>query len=109
MTKVYAVGVIKADLSDNAHSFIKESRLWSLFSSFVNAENSILRNEGDIFEYYYNLALIEEVMLADDSKLNPYCISNQWWYHASYVENELVIVPIKKPKSVENVTCFWVG
>lgn len=121
MIKVYAVGVIKANLTNPQESFIKNSRLWFISSSFEYAESAILTNSGDLFEYYYNLALIEEIILAGtiDKDNDPpevvhyYPTPTQWWYKATYsdepTEHNPVVTSIAKPEVIENIVCFWVG
>jgi hypothetical protein len=117
--KIYAVGVMTADLSENPRSFIKEQRLWYMFANFEDAEKCVLQNESDIFEYSYNLALIEEIYLigsktSDEEKEAGWTVPKQWWYYADYsqgAESEPypIVTKIDTPKTVENVCCFWCG
>jgi hypothetical protein len=106
MSKVYAVGVIYADLSDNTINTIKDQRLWYIFADFASAEKCVLENQSDIFESSYNIALIEEVSLIDPSNPNnKWEVPKQWWYKATYDIN-----PIIEPTLPLNVgVCFWVG
>lgn len=118
---IYAVGVIQADLSENPRRFIQDQRLWYLFSTFSEAEKCVLGNESDIFEYSYNLALIEEIYVigSDTSEEEKACYSivpKQWWYLADYSKGEgeesepyPKVTKIPTPKCVENTCCFWVG
>lgn len=117
--KIYAVGVIQADLSENPSHFIKSQRLWYLFADFESAEKCVLENQSDIFEYYYNVALIEEITVLfpkSSEKNEDWRIPKQWWYKITYHEHpndNIEIAPtiekIETPKCVENVCCFWVG
>jgi hypothetical protein len=114
--KVYAVGVIHADLSENPRRFIKDSRLWYLFADFQSAEKCVLENQSDIFEYYYNLALIEEIGVIPSQKSKDKgtwgYIPPQWWYRIVYNDDPdgaPTIEKIPTPKCMENVACFWVG
>jgi hypothetical protein len=115
MHKVYAVGVIHAELIDNRDPKepvwkIQSSRLWSLFSSFEMAQNKILHNYGDIFENYYNFGLIEEITLADSvNQQGSYPTPPQWWYQASVVEDNCLIIPIPRPNMNCQIECFLVG
>jgi hypothetical protein len=112
LSVIYAVGTLKADLTPGAKNFIIDQRLWFLSSSFELAQKSVLENEGDIFESYYNLALIEEVSVQGVTSL-PFIVSPQWWYKASFDVvtplDPISIVSIPKPQCVENVYSFWVG
>lgn len=116
--KVYSVGVIQADLSDNAGKFIKEQRLWYLFKNFEDAEKCVLENHGDIFECDYDYAVIEETYVHDYS--NPAkdgelaYVPEQWWYHAEYSttnrwETDPIICKVNRPKCMENVCYIWIG
>lgn len=117
MAKIYAMGTMRVNLTDNPSKFIESQRLWFLFSDFDTAEKAVLSNEFDIFEYYYNIALIEEIELlpvTDPKAL--YTSNNQWWYSAAYKDNfnqiydyNLEIKKIPKPMTVENLVNFWVG
>ena len=115
MHKVYAVGVLKADLSDNPRRFIIDRRLWYLFADFEAAQKCVLENQSDIFEYYYNIALIEEISVLNPfDQNNAWNIPTQWWYKITYHpsdDNEIppTIEEIPPPKCAENVACFWVG
>lgn len=122
MNKVYAVGVLQIDLSENARRIIKEDRLWHLFAKFEDAEEAVLKNSGDIFEYYYNFALIEETYVIDPTdppKPGEFGgFPKEWWYHADYTVNppdektgwrEPFIQAVEKPKCLDKTVYFWVG
>lgn len=118
---VYALGVLQVNQSADSSisSFIKEQRLWYIFKNFEDAEKCVLENQSDIFEGYYNMALIEEVYLHDYSPAPSLSSNdgvwtrNQWWYQADYLseypERDPIITKIDKPKILENTTRFWVG
>lgn len=119
MYKVYAVGVMQIDLSEtqkypNGH----KTRLWYFFANFEDAEKCVLENQTDIFEYYYNVALIEEHYVHDPNDPAPPSIgvlAKQWWYKAEYVEDyegtltNIVISKIDKPQVFKNIVNFWAG
>jgi hypothetical protein len=118
MSKVYAVGVIQADLSENPRRFIKDQRLWFLYSKFEDAEKCVLENHSDIFEYYYNFAVIEEVYVIDPSsprkKDEGNYVPKQWWYKADFSagregDHHPVITSVEQPKCMENICCIWIG
>lgn len=116
--KVYAVGVIQADMSENPRIFINNQRLWYLYSKFEDAEKCVLENHSDIFEYYYNYAVIEEVYIHDYT--NPpkegeaTYIPKQFWYFADFNAKKdgdtlPLISKVDIPKCMENTCCLWVG
>jgi hypothetical protein len=124
MNKVYAVGVMQADLSDNSGNspgqIIKASRLWFFFARFEDAEECVLQNQTDIFEYYYNVALIEEHYVYDphdpEGATQKWNTPTQWWYEAIYpvvnTGKDDVGPQIRKmenPKIFEHIYCFWAG
>src|SRR5437868_15463194 len=111
MHKVYAVGVMQLDTSENAKRPKKSERLWHLFANLEEAQECVLQNRGDLFEYYYNYALIEETYVID--KTDPpqegefAGLPREWWYHADYSINtpdertgwsEPVVTACEKPK-----------
>ena len=120
MYKVYAVGVMQVDLS-RADKFPsdRKSRLWFFFANFEDAEKCVLENQSDIFEYYYNIALIEEHYVHDPNDPAPPeigVIAKQWWYEAQYPTDEktgeslpLIISKIETPQIFRNIVNFWAG
>lgn len=107
MNKVYAVGTLKCNTNPTATRFVEESRLWYLMSSLQNAEQTILHNDGDLFEDYFNFGLIEEVILADTQRNAGYIVPNQYWFYRDPTTE--IITAVEKPKVIENIVCFWVG
>lgn len=117
---IYAVGVLdineKYDANKVGSKRIKDQRLWYVVSSFEEAERIVLQNEGDIFEYYYNHAIIEEIFVVGSipNKYDAWSIPKQWWYKASYSNNEdvapnPVVTRIDPPDWAEHICNFWVG
>jgi hypothetical protein len=116
MTKIYAVGVIKAEQLETK-PFIKELRLWYLFHRFEDAEKCVLENQSDIFEFYYDFACIEEVYVHDYA--NPpkegeeTYIPKQWWYKINYFDGgdhkDDIVEKIDQPERMNKVCCIWVG
>jgi len=122
--QVYALGVMQIEYDhrskdeDPPSFIIKTERLWGLYSSFELAEDAILNNRGDLFEYYYNLGLIEEVtVLGNDTQYISTFPKNRWWYLAEYEKNlngpfglsEPKISKIDCPDFFKNIFNFWVG
>jgi hypothetical protein len=124
MNKVYAVGVMQVDLTDDPAKFPirKAERLWFFYANFEDAEKCVLENQTDIFEYYYNIALIEEHYVHDPkdpaSPDADIVCAKQWWYLATYKEEDAdelevasnpTITAIDQPKGFEHVVNFWAG
>jgi hypothetical protein len=122
MKRVYAVGVFQLDTSPDARRTIKDQRLWHLFAKLEEAEKCVLENRGDLFEYYYNYALIEEIYVIDsEDKPEPGEFGGfpkEWWFVADYTQNpadpktgwrEPVIFACDKPACLEKTVYFWVG
>lgn len=104
--KVYAVGVLLIDF--NLRNPIKSTRLWSICKRFSDAEKTVLTSHGDIFEFYYNYALIEEISVFPSR--GEWELPKQWWYYADYNSaDKLIVSKIDVPKPFENTFCWWVG
>lgn len=110
MNKVYAVGCLEIDLSENPKKLFLEQRLWYMCPDFATAEKAILANELDMFENNFNFALIEEISLLGAGE-HPYAdIPKQWWYGATRKDYEVVLIePVAAPTCVKNIAYFWVG
>lgn len=122
MNKVYVVGVMQVDLSNETFSAKKAERLWHLFARFEDAQKCVLENHTDIFEYYYNIALIEEHYVYDPDDppppLHDIMCAKQWWYRAEYTtdyeSNSMnpmnpVVKEAEQPKCFHGIVNFWVG
>lgn len=114
--KVYAVGCLQIDTNPGRQT-IKQDRLWHLFAKFEDAEKAVLSNSGDMFERYYNYAVIEETYVIDpSSKDEAFYVPKEWWYAADYTKSDsqdnwhdVEVSACEKPKCLENTVCFWVG
>jgi hypothetical protein len=122
MKKVYAIGTMLIDLSEKSKNRIKSQRLWTLYHDFDEAEKVVLENGGDIFEYYYNVALIEEIGIIDKNdppqpgQEHLWGPPRQWWYRAEYSTDENsrqsrdpAVSRMEIPENLKNVCYFWVG
>lgn len=109
--KIYAVGCLKIKEGE-----IQSSRLWWLFSSFERAEDSILSNDFDIFEHYYNYALIEEVQVVDlyseEEKNDASPLHHkEFWYRGTYDKvdvNTVHVESTEKPEFLSGTCNFFV-
>lgn len=123
MRKVFAVGVMQLDTVPGARRNIISSRLWSLYLKFEDAEKAVLENRGDLFEYTYNYALIEEIRVLDPStpatqeEKENWFPPKEYWYHAEFrpfgESNEdmrdPIVVKVEKPTCLDKIVYFWVG
>lgn len=88
--KIYAMGVLQ--MRDGS---CKNDRLWALYKTFEDAERAVLTNEGDIFECYYNYAMIEEYELITPKNQSEYIgprynsFQKQWWYATKYLNENI--------------------
>ena len=122
MNKIYAVGCMKLDTSENAKKYILQERLWFFFAKFEEAEECVLQNHSDIFECDFTHALIEEILVINkdlpfiegESASYP---PREWWYQANYsalpydadeIRNP-IITKVDKPKCFSQTCCFWAG
>jgi hypothetical protein len=96
--------------------------LWYLFASFEGAEKCVLENQGDLFEYSFNYALIEEIPVLDKGTTNPYEPRKEWWYRfegyttlhnedpdITHEDEKAIVIPCEKPQCLNRIVMFWVG
>ena len=89
--KIYAVGVLNLDLSNNYE--VIDKRLWGLYLKFEDAEKAVLENHEDFFEEgTFNYALIEDHYVVQHSNFNSSTLDifNQWWYKAELSKINLI-------------------
>lgn len=128
MRKVFAVGAMQIDEAPNSKRNIVSDRLWSLYLKFEDAEKAVLENRGDLFEYTYNYALIEEIRVLDPStppskeERDDWFPPKEYWYKATYRRHDEVrtigqddpihdpiVVKVDKPACLDKIVYFWVG
>jgi hypothetical protein len=122
--KVYALGVMQIEYDHRSKEgeqpsfFSKDSRLWSLYATFEEAEEAMMNNSGDLFEFSYNLGLIEEVYVVGTKDDSPSRICEErWWYLAEYTPDPTApfgktgpkISKIDCPEFFQRTVNFWVG
>lgn len=86
---------------------IKDDRTWGWFNSFKKAEDIVLKNQTDIFEYYYNYAVIEKVpegVLQTNEQIQWYAVA----YNKNYA-NEVIVTKIDCPDMFKNIFNFSIG
>jgi len=102
MKIIYAVGVVK----------LKEK--WSnrdncsmafLFSNFKNAEDAILNNTFDLFERYYDYAIIEKQYILDEGSDEKSDINRCLWYKPEWNDDGEVISvsQVETPENYKNL------
>lgn len=122
--KVYALGVMQLEYDHRTKEgeppsfFTKDQRLWGLYEKFEDAEEAMLNNMGDLFEYSYNLGLIEEVTVySRTTEFMSTWDEKRWWYLAEYTPDPSAPFGKTGPK-VSKIECpefflrtvnFWVG
>lgn len=111
--KIYALGTLKIQEVSKDDYSIKGDHLCTLYAKFEDAEKAILENKGDIFENYYNYALIEETWVIDHSvptDTKDWFPPKEWWYKATWDdEGEIKIEKCEKPESLDRIVYFWTG
>lgn len=80
-----------------------EDRIPVVCDSFDKANEIVVNNYGDIYEYSYSLVVIEEFIL---NKLYANSV-NEYWYYWS-LEDECY-KPIEKPEVYSNIVGFGIG
>lgn len=80
-------------------------RTWGFFSNKEDAESVVLNPKSDIFERYYNLAVIEEISIGLAPKAKDIV-----WYESQYENgNPAPAKKINKPIEFEGVINFAMG
>jgi hypothetical protein len=83
----------------------KSDRTPVICTTFARAEEIILSNEGDIFEYYYDLVVIEAVQ--PDALYSLKFNDERYWYKWDNLKKGYV--PIEEPELFGNVVNFGIG
>jgi hypothetical protein len=97
MDKIYLVTVMNE----------KGDRCWGWLPTFEEAEDTVLENVGDIFECYYDYAVIEECL--------PgwyHSHKQMGWYKAIFDTSKKPypqVIKIERPKEYDGVFNFGVG
>lgn len=82
------------------------TRSWGWFPSFELAEDTVMTNDGDIYEDgYYNLAVIEEVSWGSLAMSEP----RQWYRVEHKGDANYVITKIDVPEVYERAIGFALG
>ncbi len=82
------------------------TRVWYLCSDFETAEKIVLNNESDIFEYYYDYAIIEEIEVVVKGKACTNKEPKQWWYKAEYKDGNVTVEKCLVLDRHKNI-CNW--
>lgn len=113
MESVFVMGVLKGFSPENNNKN-NSSRAWGIYKHFKDAEEAILNNYTDIFEHFYNYAVIEEIPVIDfsNTKQNYFYTINEWWYEATYDPNDyekIEIKKIQKPEHLKQFVAWFIG
>lgn len=97
---IYTITVLRIDEKGRS-----DSRVWFWTEDFERAENAVLNNVSDMFEYYYSHAVIERV--------REFSLDNEIvaWYDTEYKDAKPPVVRkmedwSKLPDEFKN-TCNW--
>ena len=110
MNIIYAVGTLKLDFSETP-AIIKAQRLWSLFSTFDDAEQIVLTSDCDLFDCeYYNYAIIESIAISSikDNVCTYSHAPKQTWFKAEFVD-KFTVSKIDVPKEFLHIKYWFVG
>lgn len=90
----------------------RASRVWGYETSFEEAERKVLENYSDLFEFYFEYAVIERVEVGipawgdEETRI-------QGWYKAEYpgdgAEKKTLVQRCKCPEGYENSEGFSMG
>ena len=82
----------------------RSSRVWGWFEKFEDAVEVIEKNISDIWEYYYEYAMIEEVP-------EGICaLSRQeWWWKWEGKDIDGKYIPTTRPEDFEQTVCMSIG
>ena len=104
---IYTVTVMReADIKD-PRSFPKTSRVWGFEMSLEEADRVVLSNQSDLFEFYYQYAVIEEVPAGvpawGDGPLRT------WWYKGTYRDGRCYPEKCECPEVYQGQMNFSMG
>ena len=98
----------------NEHKPIKSTYLHGLYTTFENAEQAVLTNEGDMIEYYYNMLIIEEMYMVGEGN-DEYHLRKTHWYKVEFIAptegvfgKEPVVFKTEQPEMFKSV-CHFLG
>ncbi len=99
---IYTVTVVRVNGLDD-----RVKRCWGWFRNRSDAVACVKTNDGDIFEEFYQYAVIEEMTEGSMADL-----LREWWYRAYFDTEDAFrprVVRIKKPKALEYTILFSMG
>lgn len=79
------------------------SRCWGWYNTFESAERAVLENHTDIYEYFYDHAVIEEV----PEGVCPVHTKEAAWYRWS--NRAAAYERCDKPEFSEGIVCWGIG
>ena len=77
-------------------------------SSFERAKEIVEKNEGDIWEYSYDLVVVEAV-LADFLYSSAYLMERYWWAWIDITGEDGCYKAIEEPSRFEHIVGFGIG
>lgn len=95
---LYSVVTIKID--DNGN--VRNSSVHGIFEDKDTALNIVTKNLGDIFEYYYDYAIVEEFQTG----LYPLANILKWVKLLEYKDNKALLEEVECPENFKNMCGF---
>jgi hypothetical protein len=83
-----------------------DTRCVGFFTTFSQAEKCVIENWGDIFEYYYDFAVVEEVTEGLYNCCQGDNYLKQWYKWNSKVKR---YKKVKEPKFAKNIINWSIG
>jgi len=104
MNQIYTVTTISdvpTERKDVAENFAHK-RIVGWYQTLQSAKDTILKNESDIRECYYNCALIEKLFQGSFPT-----VSKEWWFEWNDELKKYLEIP--KPDILKGITNFGIG
>lgn len=100
----FITGISNRSNSDNPKfSTASDKRCWGFFDNFIEADEAVKMNDGDIWELEYDYMVIEGHYMGTIAMST----CEQHWYH--YDEGSERFVPIEIPKWAVNLVDWGIG
>lgn len=106
-TAIYTVTVLREADPENPRAFPKCRRVWGFETTLAEAEKVVSGNLSDLFEFYYQYAVIEEVPAGVPAW--GYGPLKTWWYKGVYRDGRCYPEKCECPEVYVGVMNFSMG
>lgn len=106
-SRIYTLTVMREADPKDPHLFPKTSRVWGYETDIEVARHKVLGNHSDLFEYYYQYAVIEAVPVGVPAWGDGAFETE--WYQARYVDGKCVVTACPCPEVYDGVMNFSMG